>query len=284
MAIMNRIGNPDGGLIVIAHRGCHNPAPHHALPSAPENSLLGLQHCLTIGADVMETDVRRTADGYLVMLHDDTVDRTTDGMGRVDGLTLAQIRALHLRDNEGGTTAGLTGQQVPTLDEMLAAAKGRIVLNLDVKAPIYAEVVAAVERAGMTGQVLIKTYAGRGSPPLAEIAPFDRVAFLPMITQGELQAVEAAITTQVSGRVKPAGIELPKTRRGDIGAMTKTARSAGVRLWANSLGDGNVPDIGGDIDALRDPEAVWGEYYRLGISMIQTDEPEALRRFTNARK
>lgn len=280
-AIMKRIDNPQGGLIVIAHRGCHNPAPHHALPSAPENSLLGLQHCLAMGADVMETDVRRTADGHLVMIHDDSVDRTTDGMGPVDDLTLAQIQALHLRDNEGGKTAMLTDQKVPTLHEMLAAAKGRIVLNLDVKASIYAEVVAAVERAGMTGQVLIKSYAGPGSPPLAEIAPFDRVPFLPMITQGENRAIEAAINTQVSGRVKPVGIELPKTKRADIGALTKAAHTAGVRLWANSLNDGNVPDAGGDIDALRDPEAVWGEYYRLGITMIQTDEPEALLRFAD---
>lgn len=283
-ATMARIERPDGGLVVIAHRGCHNPAPRQGLPAAPENSLPALRHCLAVGADVMETDVRRTRDGYLVMIHDDTVDRTTNGTGAVDGLTLAQVRTLRLRDNEGGPAAGLTDQQIPTLDEMLAAAKGRIVLNLDVKASIYAEVVAAVERAGMTRQVLIKSYAGPGSPPLAAIAPFDRIPFLPMITKGEALAIERTIITQVSGRVKPVGIELPKVARADLGALAKAARTAGVRLWANSLNDGNVPDIGGDLDALRDPQAIWGEYYRLGISMIQTDEPEALREYATAGK
>lgn len=60
--------------------------------TAPENSLAALERCIAIGADVMETDVRRAADGTLVMLHDATVDRTTDGTGKLSELTLADLQ------------------------------------------------------------------------------------------------------------------------------------------------------------------------------------------------
>lgn len=66
----------------------------------------------------METDVRMTRDGYLVMIHDATVDRTTNGSGKVADLTLAQVQSLRLRDDLGGLAASLTDMHVPTLDEM----------------------------------------------------------------------------------------------------------------------------------------------------------------------
>ncbi|KFA39310.1 glycerophosphodiester phosphodiesterase, partial [Xanthomonas vasicola pv. musacearum NCPPB 4384] len=68
-AIQARLTNPQGGIVVVAHRGCHAAAPQHGFAeTAPENSLLALERCIAIGADVMETDVRRAADGTLVML------------------------------------------------------------------------------------------------------------------------------------------------------------------------------------------------------------------------
>ncbi|SUJ08894.1 cytoplasmic glycerophosphodiester phosphodiesterase [Sphingomonas paucimobilis] len=94
--------------------------------------------CVALGADVMETDVRRSRDGHLVIMHDERVDRTTDGTGKIADLTLAQLKALRLRQDEGGPTAAITDERVQTLDELLALAKDRIVLNLDVKDAIYA--------------------------------------------------------------------------------------------------------------------------------------------------
>lgn len=277
---MRRIRDPRAGLIVIAHRGCHGPAPHHGLPSAPENSALALDHCATLGVDVMETDVRKSRDGYLVIMHDATVDRTTDGKGAVAQLTLAQLKALHLRGNEGGPDAGLSDQTVLTLEEMLALAKGRIVLNLDVKDAIYAEVVDMAVRLGAADRVIVKVSAGTGSAPLAAMAPFDRVPFMPMIasadnTGGDLPVV---IDRQASGARKPIGYELPRTPAAALPAIVARVRATGGRLWVNSLWDGFIAGVGGDVDALRDPDAVWGRLYRSGITMIQTDEPEALLR------
>ncbi|MCW0413740.1 glycerophosphodiester phosphodiesterase family protein [Xanthomonas sacchari] len=279
--IQARLAAPDGGIFVVAHRGCHNPAPAHGFPGhAPENSLLGLERCVALGVDMLETDIRRAGDGTLVMFHDATVDRTTDGTGKVAELTWPQLSRLRLRDDEGGADAPLTDQHPVTLAQMLAAAKGRIMLNLDVKAPIYAEVVEAVRRAGMERQVVVKTEVGVASQNLASMPPFDRINFTPVLLNppGTDDLVQT-VRTQTDGKVRPVAIELPRMRLAQLPAVTALARQRQVRLLVNTLWEGFVADVGGDADAVRDPEAVWGRLYRAGIGAFQTDEPEALLRY-----
>lgn len=279
--IQARLAAPDGGIFVVAHRGCHNPAPAHGFPGhAPENSLLGLERCVTLGVDMLETDIRRAGDGTLVMFHDATVDRTTDGTGKVAELTWPQLSRLRLRDDEGGADAPLTDQHPLTLQQMLAAAKGRIMLNLDVKAPIYAEVVDAVRRAGMERQVVVKTEVGVASQDLASMPPFDRINFTPVLLNppGTDDLVQT-VRTQTDGKVRPVAIELPRMRLAQLPAVAALAKQRHVRLLVNTLWEGFVADVGGDADAVRDPEAVWGRLYRAGIGAFQTDEPEALLRY-----
>lgn len=94
---------------------------------APENSLESVEHDIYWGVNLMETDVRETKDGKIIMMHDWTVDRTTNGHGRIADLTLADIKKLRLIDNFGGKT----DMQVPTLEEFIKAAKGKVYLYLD---------------------------------------------------------------------------------------------------------------------------------------------------------
>ena len=281
VASQARLADPAGGIFVVAHRGCHNPAPAHGFPGhAPENSLSGLERCVAMGVDMLETDIRRAADGTLVMFHDATVERTTDGSGKVAEMTWAQLSRLRLRDDEGGADAPLTDQHPVTLEQMLAAAKGRIMLNLDVKAPIYAEVADAVRRAGMQRQVVLKTEVGVYSQPLSSLPPFDQVNFTPVLlnppgTDDLLQTVR----TQIGGKVRPVAIELPRMRAEQLPPLAALTRQQHVRLLVNTLWEGFVAGYGGDADAVRDPDAVWGRLYRAGIGAFQTDEPEALLRY-----
>ncbi len=94
---------------VVGHRG--------AAALAPENTLEAIAAGLAAGAAGVEVDVRRSLDGNLVLMHDPDVARTTDGTGRVDEMTVAQLRALH----------------VPTLDETLAAVPREALLVLELK-------------------------------------------------------------------------------------------------------------------------------------------------------
>jgi glycerophosphoryl diester phosphodiesterase len=279
--IMRRIHDHEGGIIVAAHRGCHEKAPYHGWGTAPENSGEALMRCAALGVDIMETDVRKSRDGYLVMIHDETVDRTTDGHGAVADLTLAQLEKLHLRDNEGGASAPITDGSIMTLDEILALAKDRIVLNLDVKDLIYAEVIDAVIRAGAQDRVIVKTMAGIGSRPLASMSPYDRVPFMVIPRSGDPDGQDLATTMaqQMNGRIKPVAFELPRIPATSLLPIASAARTLSVRLWVNTLAEGFVTGLGSDADALRDPDAVWGEMIRAGVSIFQTDEPEALLRY-----
>ncbi|KAF1004783.1 MAG: Glycerophosphodiester phosphodiesterase [Luteibacter sp.] len=279
--IAARLANPDGGVVIVAHRGCHNAAPAHGLPAAPENSFAALDHCVALGVDVMETDIRRTRDGYLVIMHDATVDRMTGGTGAIADLTLAQVKSLRLRANQGGPSAALTDQEVPTLDELLRHAGNRIMINLDIKEAIYPEVIAAVQRLGATHRVIVKTVAGAGSPPLASMSPYDQVPFMPILSAttpdgGDLPQV---LKNQAGGHRRPWGYELPVMDPDVFGDLAKAAHAAHGRLWVNTLGKGFVNGYGGDEQALRDPASVWGRLYKDGVTVFQTDEPEALAAF-----
>ncbi|WP_246027528.1 glycerophosphodiester phosphodiesterase family protein [Novosphingobium umbonatum] len=275
---MQRIRDPKGGLIIIAHRGCHEIAPRHGLGSAPENSAQALEHCVAIGVDVMETDVRKTRDGYLVIMHDDTVDRTTNGKGAVERLSLEDLRHLYLRKNIGGAQNDVSDQKVLTLSEMLALAKGRIVLNLDVKAPIYAEVVDAVLRAGMQDQVIIKTYGGLGTAPLAAMLPFRKVPFavIPTSASKDGQDISEVMARQAGVKPKPVAFELPVVPVTALSRIGVRASHLGVRLWVNTLAPGFVEGQGDDRQAIVNPEVVWGALWQQGVSMLQTDYPEML--------
>lgn len=106
-------------VFVAAHRGDWK--------YAPENSLEGLRNAIFFGADIIETDVRPTADGHFIVMHDAAVDRTTNGTGVISQMTLADIRQLRLKTNWGQSTQ----YGVPTLEEYLAEARGKAIIYLD---------------------------------------------------------------------------------------------------------------------------------------------------------
>jgi glycerophosphoryl diester phosphodiesterase len=277
-SVTARFDDPAMPMLVVAHRACHNPAPRHGLPDAmPENSIAAVERCIVLGVDLAEVDVRRTSDGYLILMHDDSVDRTTDGRGKIADLSLAAIQALRLRSNEGGPDAAVTALHVPTLDEVLRVARGRILLNLDVQAGLYADTIAAVRRSGQQDQIVVKQPAGTGSPVLADTPPFDIMPFMPIpALPGDLPAI---VRTQIGGRHRPVAIELPRLSEPAMSSIAEVTRPAKVRLWVNTLWEGFVAGVGGDEDALRDPDRVWGRLRRDGVTIIQTDEPEALLRY-----
>ncbi len=108
-----------GKVITIAHRG--------ASGYLPENTLAAFRLAVEQGADAVELDVHLSADGYLVVMHDPTVDRTTDGHGYVRDMTLAEIRRLRSR-----------GEPVPLLEEVLEALPRNVLVAIEVKnGPIY---------------------------------------------------------------------------------------------------------------------------------------------------
>ena len=109
----------------IAHRG--------ASGYAPENTMAAFMEAFELKADFIELDVAMTKDGVLIVIHDDTVDRTTDGTGKVAELTYDYIRTL---DAGSWFSPEFAGEQVPTLGEVLNTFRGKIGILIEIKDPI----------------------------------------------------------------------------------------------------------------------------------------------------
>lgn len=131
-------------IVAIAHRGEHL---HH-----PENTLPALQAAIDLGMDYAELDVRTTADGKLVLMHDPTVDRMTNGKGEVAKMTLEQIRSL---DAGVRFAPEFTGTKVPTFEEVLRLAHGNIGIYVHVKSVAPQDLVDILEREDMLDKVVI---------------------------------------------------------------------------------------------------------------------------------
>ena len=131
--------------LVISHMGCGG--------HAPENTLAGVRKAIELGADAVEVDVHSCLEGVPVVIHDHTVDRTTDGAGSVHSMSLAGLREL----NAAATFAGWpTAEQVPTLEEVVRETRGRILLVLDVKrTDIEGAVMEVIRMNGAMDDVMI---------------------------------------------------------------------------------------------------------------------------------
>lgn len=137
-------------------------------PGAAENSLTAISASLADGAVFLEIDVARTADDVLVLMHDDTLDRTTTGTGDLGAVTYAQVEGLTLVDSEGRNTR----EPVPTLAEALAALDGRGFAQIDRKAPTtFDEIAGALEAAGATHRSIVITYSMEDAIALHERLP-----------------------------------------------------------------------------------------------------------------
>lgn len=146
---------PTGDLIGVSHRG--------AAGLAPENTLAAVRAGIAHDMQVIEIDIHQTADGALVVMHDPTVDRTTNGSGAIRDLTLAQVQ-----DLDAGSWFGpaFAGEPVPTLDAVLdtvAEAEG-VTLYIEVKNP---------DRYQSLTETLVETLKARAGQPPVVVVSFD---------------------------------------------------------------------------------------------------------------
>jgi len=128
-------------VVATGHRG--------AAALEPENTLLGIGRAIELGVDQIEIDVHLTRDNRLVVIHDETVDRTTNGHGRIRDLSFKEIRALN---------AG-KGETVPTLEEVIRLTKGKVILQVELKGRgVEKNAVEAVEMTGIVGEVVFTSF------------------------------------------------------------------------------------------------------------------------------
>ncbi len=131
-------------VFVVAHRGDWR--------YAPENSIAAIEHSIEIGVDVVELDLQLSKDSVLFVIHDSKLERTTTGKGRIYDWTADSLRTLKLKNGAGIRTM----HSLPTLEDAMLAAKGRVLVNLD-KADRYFDLLMPIlEKTGTASQVIIK--------------------------------------------------------------------------------------------------------------------------------
>jgi glycerophosphoryl diester phosphodiesterase len=242
--------------------------------AAPENSVPAVLAAFEDGAEIVELDVRLTADGVPVLMHDTTVDRTTDGTGRVDSLTLAQIERLRLREGLGGSQAALTDERVPTLEDAMRLAKHRGLVNLDKGWPFREEIWDVLVETGTVRNGIYKSDA-----PVDQVQEFRSAhrgaVYMHMVTDANMAAVEQF------GDDQPVAYEVNFDSTADAVARRPFLdRVAGKsRVWSNTMWNGlseRMTDEASLIDPLRGWEALVRGYR---TTIFQTDDVVQLERW-----
>lgn len=254
-------------IITVAHRACWE--------IAPENSIAAVEACVALGIDAVENDVRHTRDGVAVIMHDETVDRMTDGHGRVADLSWAEISKLRLRARNGGAGAALTNERVPTLDAYIAAAKDRLMVVYDVKDGTQRETFAHIEKMGAVDQAIF-FYECVDQTLADAIAPFrDRVVAIPIMFGKDGPLASAALRCRSN---PPGWAHVKWSDERWIRQVAENKNRSPVRLWtATMFPEDNAGQD--DAQALKNPDAVWGAQIRAGARMIMTNQPTALMRY-----
>mgnify|MGYP000846999074 FL=1 len=149
--------------LVIAHRG--------ASGVAPENTMAAFEQAVKFGVDMIELDVHGSKDGNLIVIHDSSTARTARGnpQGAVADLTLGELKKLDAGAWKG---AGFVGERIPTLDEVLAAFKGRAMILIELKARgIEQKVAQAIREAGMQDCVMLQSFDAESVRIMRELLP-----------------------------------------------------------------------------------------------------------------
>ena len=233
---------------VIGHRG--------ASGTAPENTLAAFDRAERMGASMVELDVQLSADGAVVVMHDDTVDRTTNGRGRVSSLRLEELRAL---DAGGWFGPTFRGERVPTLAEVLSVVS--VPINVELKSggdeALAEKSLDTVRNAGALGRVVFSSFEDEALVRLRRLEPSAALAVLR--SGGTIgHALDAA------GRVGATALHLRNTRAWARSLRDTPPQGYTIRIWTvNSMEE-------------------WTKFEEAGATGLFTDHPERFLQFSAA--
>lgn len=250
-------------VLVTAHRGDWR--------YAPENSLAAIENAIKMGVDIVELDVQKTKDGKLILMHDYTLDRTTTGKGKISDWVLDSIKTLKLKNGVSIKTKHL----VPTLEEALLLAKGKIMINLDKAYDFFDQVYELLEKTGTTNQVIMK-----GSAPAVKVKRefgkyLNKIIYMPIVNLDKADAT--AVINDHLRELNPPAFELLFVSDSNPLPKQLAASLKGKSLiWYNTLWD-TMAGGHDDDQSLVDPDKGYGYLVEtLGARIIQTDRPQYL--------
>ena len=267
--ILAEINDPNSDyVVVISHRGDWR--------NYPENSIPAIESIIRMGVDMMELDVKMTKDSVLVLCHDKTINRTTNGKGKVSDMTYDSLMTFNLKRAHGVKTDSI---KMPTLREALLCCKDRILVNVDHAYPYYKEIVELTEELGVTGQVLMKGKSSIDKVNEDMSKHENNLLYMPIIDINKPKG-QALFAEYVDRGVVPMAFEVCWKENGpEMEDCVAKIKNMGSKLWVNTFWPSVCGGFGNDDDAAleaADPADVYEQYLKMGAAMIQTDRPELL--------
>ena len=248
---------PNSKPLVSAHRG----GPYAGFP---ENCIATFENIIHYTPALIECDVARTKDGVLVMMHDDSVDRTTTGNGKVSDLTFSEIEKLKLKDNDGQ----VTDYKVPTFRDVLDWARDKAILTVDIKRSVaFEEVIKEIRDAKAQSYAVVIVYSVGAAVKMHKLAP-------------ELMISVVIKNKDEFERIKTTGIPLDQLLAfTGVTALNKAhykmLHDAGIYCIIGTMG--NI-----DRSAMKRGDKVYEKLIEMGVDVLATDRPiEAAKIFKN---
>ncbi len=234
--------------MVSAHRG----GPY---PGYPENAIATFDYILEFTPAVIECDIEMTSDSVLVMMHDNTLDRTTNGSGIVRNFTWAELKKLKLKDNDGE----LTEERIPTLKEVLSWTVGKTLLTLDVKKGVpFERVIDLVKETKSGDYAAIITYSANDAQKVYQLDSTLMIS----VGIGNMKAYEAHASLGIpdENMIAFTGVKEPEP------SLYKFLHSKGIYAILGVLG--NL-----DKKAVAKGDDLYAQLVERGADILATDRP-----------
>ena len=243
---------------------------------APENSLEGINHCLSQGVEFLEIDIRSSNDGHYVLMHDLTLDRTTNGKGNVADWDLDSLKVLKLFNGYKKS-----GESIPTLEEVLSVVKGRALIKLDKSSNDILKVYPILKKHHMLNYCFF--YGQESYSDLRnKLGPYlDSIQYIPQVSSenASLDYIQDFIVN-----MNPPMFEFFFNSIKDSHLPLIKSVLPNARVLVASTGAGwYAPNEYTDENAFSDPDENWGRLIDLGASIIITDSPFRLRSYLQNR-
>lgn len=301
LARLNDAQGNRGHIIVVAHRGLWNK---EAKAVYPENSIASIRKAIELGVEIIEQDIRKSKDGIFVVLHDQSLDRTTTCSGLVAEKTWAELQKCQLKIVNAEQEI-ITSETVLSLEQLYQQIKGKILLNLDNKIDYsdFPAMFKLAEKHGVVRQIIVTIGQNsrkqqQNSKLIYQSAQNYPVIFMPFLSDKYLRFKQFK---QVLKDYKPRIIQVNHqhnlaeklTQDGGVFFSHKAHRllkKYNTHYWLNTLYDAKSPGSrsGGRGDEMayyaKSPEEVFGFWIDKGVSIFQTDEPELLISWLNTHK
>ncbi|WP_434036341.1 glycerophosphodiester phosphodiesterase family protein [Formosa sp. 4Alg 33] len=265
-SILHQFKNPvKDKILAVSHRGAWN--------YAPENSLMAIQRCIDLGIDIVEIDVRLSKDGHLVLMHDDTIDRTTTGKGKVSNFTLSELQTFRLKN-----ACGVRGsrQQIPTLKEAMLLAKDKIMINLDkVEGETVKEAYEILKVTGTVNQAIFKGRATVQTMYKKFGSIMDSIIYMPIVIDNVDDP--SKYVNDYNEKLKPFAYEVTfESVDSKKFKLIKELNSLNVTVLTIPLWDALTAGYTDELALLEGPDASWGWLIENGSNAIMTDRPDEL--------